>query len=1199
MGHILDRLKQAIHRDSAQPAKRPPVVGEGDHVLENLIHHYGHQVPALAHAIVTCGLVDYIPLWDSLRRMAPTVVDQVETEVQKLVHGAPPRAATPAAVLARPTAATAKTQSDSLVSAKPTALADASDSLVSEKPTATDNALADAKPASDSLVSAKPTATDDTKPATNDNPLASAKPATDDNPYDLLPAAPTATDDTKPATDDNPLASAKPATDDNPYDLLPAAPTATGTTQRDPLAGVSNKPFALPASKPAIADKPRMLSATDDNPCDLLPAAPATETETETAAKPASHEADDPHDLLPAEVNQLSGAYCEPTDDGKEEDQSSEATSTEAIDATDATVDPRAAGAVKLDRLLDSKAFDGKSVGREAPETTPEKTKYAFRIAYRIVEIGAERDSELWNALARLDRELFQLIVRTTFDPTTKRAVQAAHKPDPAIETNATAGMAIEPQREPEVKGDIPYFDFNVPDLESDSDTDEEAPTTPSDGPYFELASSTVEDKHETSEPASKPARSARFVSETNEGAPGVDGGKAESPYDEPEVEPAVADGKAESPYDEPEVEPAVAARPARSLRFMPMDELDGSEPDTEPEASESESDEDFEATAIVPVTATHAPAIENTKAESPYDDPEAEPAVESPYDEPEVEPAVAARPARSLRFMPMDELDGSEPDAEPEASEIESDEDFEATAIAPVTATHAPAIENTKAKSPYADPEAEPESESDSESEESAIESIDTQQRDEQRKEQRDKEKEQARKEKLDKQLAELKKNVIPAKHGRRAGEGVYTKQVIDGKARFEQTDTTTADEPTEMPEVIGKRGALYEHEEKVAAFPPRNMDDTQAAKPSAAIARGKIDRTVYMDEDQRAAHSAETVVRTRPRKKARIKGIARDTNKARDEDTNRDTAKGSDESKNRDEDIGLDAKVVFVRDGARLDSGKSTTAAHAGGRFIFVLSTAGVLYLADAAGEGDALTQLLDAGKGDGLFIHHTSFLAGGDVKAAGDIQIHKGKVVALSNQSGHYKMDSASNTTILKHLLGIGVDIKNVRVDTFDGDKHCKTPVRSTAEAVFESDQNYKQLTAHDEVMSSIRDYGGETTEAGAPDMLLDQATDIGRDAGDALNAARRADADKQLMREVVSSIKSIDAAVELYLRNPTEHTTTDLAIANRVGLRAIETLRRSSNQPGAEPASPGSSRLDQARLSEAPAPSKKDERGYDIP
>jgi hypothetical protein len=79
--------------------------------------------------------------------------------------------------------------------------------------------------------------------------------------------------------------------------------------------------------------------------------------------------------------------------------------------------------------------------------------------------------------------------------------------------------------------------------------------------------------------------------------------------------------------------------------------------------------------------------------------------------------------------------------------------------------------------------------------------------------------------------------------------------------------------------------------------------------------------------------------------------------------------------------------------------------------GLAIFVMDAAGNLYAS------------FDASRG---YFHHSSFLAGGPVAAAGDFVISAGRLRAVTNASGHYRPPAVTLERVRARLLEMGVDL-----------------------------------------------------------------------------------------------------------------------------------------------------------------------------
>ncbi|YAF94638.1 MAG: DUF4157 domain-containing protein [Nodularia sp. CChRGM 3473] len=102
------------------------------------------------------------------------------------------------------------------------------------------------------------------------------------------------------------------------------------------------------------------------------------------------------------------------------------------------------------------------------------------------------------------------------------------------------------------------------------------------------------------------------------------------------------------------------------------------------------------------------------------------------------------------------------------------------------------------------------------------------------------------------------------------------------------------------------------------------------------------------------------------------------------------------------------------------------------AGGRAIFVMTADGKIYLADPTDEiekGEALSWR------NPLFFdkfHHSSFLRGAPVAAAGELVFAEGILKQVTNQSGHYKPGIIHTMQVLQEFKERGVNLKNVELE-----------------------------------------------------------------------------------------------------------------------------------------------------------------------
>ncbi|MGM0440340.1 MAG: hypothetical protein ACQEP8_04415 [Chlamydiota bacterium] len=91
---------------------------------------------------------------------------------------------------------------------------------------------------------------------------------------------------------------------------------------------------------------------------------------------------------------------------------------------------------------------------------------------------------------------------------------------------------------------------------------------------------------------------------------------------------------------------------------------------------------------------------------------------------------------------------------------------------------------------------------------------------------------------------------------------------------------------------------------------------------------------------------------------------------------------------------------------------------------RLIFVIDTKGTLY----------------AGKFEQDQFHHSSFVSGEDVILAGDIVVNEeGRIVQLTNNSGHYKPSEEDLRNGLRALERQGIEIKNIELGVIGASYH----------------------------------------------------------------------------------------------------------------------------------------------------------------
>lgn len=74
---------------------------------------------------------------------------------------------------------------------------------------------------------------------------------------------------------------------------------------------------------------------------------------------------------------------------------------------------------------------------------------------------------------------------------------------------------------------------------------------------------------------------------------------------------------------------------------------------------------------------------------------------------------------------------------------------------------------------------------------------------------------------------------------------------------------------------------------------------------------------------------------------------------------------------------------------------------------------------------------------GKHLGGKFHHSSFLGGAPILAAGMIKVVNGLIVEIHGKNGHYQADSDDLKRFLRHIQRNGVDLKNIKLTPFSGD------------------------------------------------------------------------------------------------------------------------------------------------------------------
>jgi len=92
-------------------------------------------------------------------------------------------------------------------------------------------------------------------------------------------------------------------------------------------------------------------------------------------------------------------------------------------------------------------------------------------------------------------------------------------------------------------------------------------------------------------------------------------------------------------------------------------------------------------------------------------------------------------------------------------------------------------------------------------------------------------------------------------------------------------------------------------------------------------------------------------------------------------------------------------------------------------GSRAIFVMDRDGNLYASNYQAPGD---------------FHHSSMLAGGEVCGAGEIRVDNGRIVDMTDKSGHYRPAADLNDNALDELRRQGLNTEGMKQYDFDGNE-----------------------------------------------------------------------------------------------------------------------------------------------------------------
>ena len=113
-----------------------------------------------------------------------------------------------------------------------------------------------------------------------------------------------------------------------------------------------------------------------------------------------------------------------------------------------------------------------------------------------------------------------------------------------------------------------------------------------------------------------------------------------------------------------------------------------------------------------------------------------------------------------------------------------------------------------------------------------------------------------------------------------------------------------------------------------------------------------------------------------------------------------------------------------LFVKDGNLITSNGQlfdsfNTMGTGNGKAIYVMDPQGRIYASNSPMVGE---------------FHHSSFLSGGKVSAAGEIEVINGKIVGINNTSGHYKPEAKYIDQFTSELSDRGADLSNAYIEKF---------------------------------------------------------------------------------------------------------------------------------------------------------------------
>jgi hypothetical protein len=110
---------------------------------------------------------------------------------------------------------------------------------------------------------------------------------------------------------------------------------------------------------------------------------------------------------------------------------------------------------------------------------------------------------------------------------------------------------------------------------------------------------------------------------------------------------------------------------------------------------------------------------------------------------------------------------------------------------------------------------------------------------------------------------------------------------------------------------------------------------------------------------------------------------------------------------------------------------------------------------------------------GQHQGGQFHHSSFLGGAPILAAGMLKVVDGRILEIHGKNGHYQADIDDMRNFLKHLRNQGIDLSTIKVTPFDGDPvPASSLLANTASKDKPTSSHYSSMTAVKPVKTGLQ-------------------------------------------------------------------------------------------------------------------------------